>query len=352
MIRLNTDIEADLGFTGSNQPNTREDQAQLLDPVASPDVASNPIQQARNSFEDSKVYNILALSVPIMKIFMAIGTLIPGDYACFSTKHMWLVCMIGHDIFHSYIIWLKFQAAAAMSRLGLTSSALQNANNNNNNANNENNPNARDLQMNELGGGHRDNVPQQADQDDSVAIPIQPSESENSYRSLQTLEIMRKKAHAQKLNKLCTYLWMFLFLFWLEMDAIQEMGPCDSKKINDTIMSFIVLGWLWLLNPIVICLGGCMCLPVFIILVLVFRKRNQTPATRNEIRNLPVKDYTPDLPGDNECAICIANYVEGDKIIQLECSAMHHFHEECLKSWLKINGQCPTCRARIGGESR
>ncbi len=26
----------------------------------------------------------------------------------------------------------------------------------------------------------------------------------------------------------------------------------------------------------------------------------------------------------------------------------HHFHETCLKRWLKINGQCPVCRTRIG----
>ena len=168
--------------------------------IKSPEVASNPIQQARNSFEDSRIYNMLALSVPIMKIFMALGALIPGDYACISTKQMWLVLMIGHDVFHSYIIWIRLQAATMMNRLGISPASL-NANSDNNN-HDGNNPNSRDLQMNEL--GPREGGPQQVDQDDSVRIPIQSSESENMHRARQTQEIMAHKAKAQQLTKLCT----------------------------------------------------------------------------------------------------------------------------------------------------
>jgi len=25
----------------------------------------------------------------------------------------------------------------------------------------------------------------------------------------------------------------------------------------------------------------------------------------------------------------------------------HHYHDECLKKWLKINGLCPICRGKI-----
>lgn len=40
------------------------------------------------------------------------------------------------------------------------------------------------------------------------------------------------------------------------------------------------------------------------------------------MKKLTVIKYTPDIPGNNECSICMAEYKEGDKLIQLKCSPM------------------------------
>jgi len=212
MISLNTDIEAGLGRPGSNSPTIREDQAQLLEPAQvkffflfvilnfsfkAPEATNNTLEQVRNSFEDSRAFNMLAFSVPVMKIMMAVGALIPGDYACFSTKQLWLVFMIGHDVFHGYVIWVRFQAASMMSRLSLSGSGSPVVNNANNN---ENNPNARDLQMTEI----RPTTVQQIDQEDAVMIPMQNSRNEGEDRGARAQEWMEMKAKAQKLNKICT----------------------------------------------------------------------------------------------------------------------------------------------------
>jgi hypothetical protein len=156
----------------------------------------------RNSFDDSRVFHMLALSVPAMKIFMAVGALIPGDYACFSTKQMWLVCMIGHDMLHSYIIWIKLQAARMRHRLGLSGSPSNVAAAENANAN-ENNLNGTDFPLNEM--RPREVAPQQQqEQEDSIMIPIQSPENENGNRAPGVQEWMEMKARAQKLTKICT----------------------------------------------------------------------------------------------------------------------------------------------------
>ena len=50
------------------------------------------------------------------------------------------------------------------------------------------------------------------------------------------------------------------------------------------------------------------------------------------------------IKGDNECAICMQGYVVNEKIITLTCSEKHHFHSDCIISWLQVNNKCPLCR--------
>ena len=37
-----------------------------------------------------------------------------------------------------------------------------------------------------------------------------------------------------------------------------------------------------------------------------------------------------------ECSICMQEYREGEKIMKLPCSALHVYHEECIKNWLNV----------------
>ncbi|CAK68906.1 unnamed protein product (macronuclear) [Paramecium tetraurelia] len=51
--------------------------------------------------------------------------------------------------------------------------------------------------------------------------------------------------------------------------------------------------------------------------------------------------------GENECAICMNQYEEKDKIAILPCSNKHRFHSTCVRSWLEINSKCPLCRSDV-----
>jgi len=91
-----------------------------------------------------------------------------------------------------------------------------------------------------------------------------------------------------------------------------------------------------------------------VVFILIIARRfprllptNQVPATENIINNLPTKKFPTEFPGDPECRICMCEYAEGEDIIQLQCSNLHHFHADCIKKWLKVNGICPICRKKL-----
>jgi hypothetical protein len=67
---------------------------------------------------------------------------------------------------------------------------------------------------------------------------------------------------------------------------------------------------------------------------------NPSVGTNKEtLSSLPLKTIDK---SDDKCAVCLDDFVEGDKVPQLPCS--HYFHDACVKEWLKSHHTCPTCR--------
>ncbi|CAN6339577.1 unnamed protein product [Urochloa humidicola] len=52
---------------------------------------------------------------------------------------------------------------------------------------------------------------------------------------------------------------------------------------------------------------------------------------------------------EDECAVCLKSYEEGDKIKMMPCS--HGFHGDCLLKWLGISRLCPLCRFVLQAEA-
>ena len=68
------------------------------------------------------------------------------------------------------------------------------------------------------------------------------------------------------------------------------------------------------------------------------------PAEETVIQALPTAEFKEGLmdPSDARCAICLCDYEEGEKIRYLPCH--HHFHLECIDTWLITNKNCPFCK--------
>mmetsp|Transcript_9690 Transcript_9690/g.13236 ORF Transcript_9690/g.13236 Transcript_9690/m.13236 type:complete len:94 (+) Transcript_9690:532-813(+) len=49
----------------------------------------------------------------------------------------------------------------------------------------------------------------------------------------------------------------------------------------------------------------------------------------------------------NECAICLSDFVAGEKVSPLPCDKRHYFHTECIKEWAAQKVYCPLCNAKF-----
>lgn len=57
---------------------------------------------------------------------------------------------------------------------------------------------------------------------------------------------------------------------------------------------------------------------------------------------IPTEEYKSDsdriAKEDAMCAICLAEYVDGDVLKRLHCD--HHFHSKCIDDWLPLSKKC------------
>uniref|UniRef100_A0A0E0F8Z4 RING-type domain-containing protein n=1 Tax=Oryza meridionalis TaxID=40149 RepID=A0A0E0F8Z4_9ORYZ len=69
---------------------------------------------------------------------------------------------------------------------------------------------------------------------------------------------------------------------------------------------------------------------------------------KKELRRIPVEVYGACKAGvpDDECAICLGDFADGDKVRVLP-RCHHGFHVLCVDTWLAAHTTCPTCRDSI-----
>lgn len=76
-----------------------------------------------------------------------------------------------------------------------------------------------------------------------------------------------------------------------------------------------------------------------------WRKKRKSRLSRKHLRQLATKKFKK---GDayETCAICIEDYVEGDKLRILPCE--HAYHCKCIEPWLLENRRtCPICKRKV-----
>ncbi|CAG9334403.1 unnamed protein product [Blepharisma stoltei] len=159
-----------------------------------------------------------------------------------------------------------------------------------------------------------------------------------------------------QLFKIATsYLDFFIGLVYIAWFSLGNLwfyscDDCFDEAPELTILSlvYIVMGCFYLCMPMMLICCLCMCIPIIILLLVVVDTRNQNPATDEMIRRLAVEDYNPNQHiGERSCAICSDEFRNGVKIIALSCDSRHIFHENCIKTWLRVNSICPLCRVPI-----
>ncbi|XP_015901006.1 RING-H2 finger protein ATL74 [Ziziphus jujuba] len=84
----------------------------------------------------------------------------------------------------------------------------------------------------------------------------------------------------------------------------------------------------------------------------VASRRINSGLKKREMVALPTSTYENSSPAGSpsssasECAICLVDFCEGDKIRVLP-KCKHRFHVVCIDTWLLSRSSCPNCRNRL-----
>jgi len=288
------------------------------------------ISQTLKQCEYSMKYNIPVLFIPGIKLILSLlMAFSDGAFELVATtilSKIFLCLLICHDALHFYIILERIFVCTDIKY-------LQSAEN------------------------QQDTQPNLATQEElplSVNDNQQPSDNQprimEFQRNLLRVNIPKKKAAITSLTNISWYLWSTLFMIFIFMGGMSQL---ELFLLELTFTSFptLILGNFVDIISIFDIQHDLFLFSIPLLIIVAVEKYMQrsrrVPAMQNIIADLPVIEYNAELPGNSECAICLVDYEVGEKIIQLGCNVMHHFHEGCLKDWLKINGQCPVCRKKV-----
>ena len=101
----------------------------------------------------------------------------------------------------------------------------------------------------------------------------------------------------------------------------------------------------------IICFVGCLCIIPKILNYISTNQSNMSQLCKPSKNNILTEVLYTDQPSTGTpvspetCAICIENFISGEKIIGLECN--HIFHSNCILEWFEKSKSCPTCRITI-----
>lgn len=103
-----------------------------------------------------------------------------------------------------------------------------------------------------------------------------------------------------------------------------------------------------LLLPFAIVVGICFLIIVIFMIVRCIKDRRRQRRHRlpsSSLKKIPTHKYTKGDPYET-CAICLDDYVEGEKLRVLPCA--HAYHSKCIDPWLTKNRRvCPVCKRKV-----
>ncbi|XP_066581951.1 E3 ubiquitin-protein ligase RNF13-like [Prorops nasuta] len=103
-----------------------------------------------------------------------------------------------------------------------------------------------------------------------------------------------------------------------------------------------------LLLPFAIVVVICFLVMVIFMIVRCIKDRRRQCRHRlpnSSLKKIPTHKYTRGDPYET-CAICLEDYIEGEKLRVLPCA--HAYHTKCIDPWLTKNRRvCPVCKRKV-----
>eukprot|EP01016_Furgasonia_blochmanni_P048243 TRINITY_DN7159_c0_g1_i2.p2 TRINITY_DN7159_c0_g1~~TRINITY_DN7159_c0_g1_i2.p2 ORF type:complete len:293 (-),score=29.40 TRINITY_DN7159_c0_g1_i2:253-1131(-) len=288
---------------------------------ASRQVRGNVSRNLQQNVKGSTILQLGWLLISLLKILLASLALSLKEPTCNRPLKLWICLMLTHDTFGVVArVWMIY---ALNKRRGPSR------------------PNN--------GGGNNGDGPRDEEQSHQGYMVNDANNSPHVYYLHHEEEHDDATSYPEIALKVCRVFYFMLFvaghvLYFDDKSDCKEV----SKNIATVVLAFLVMGYIYLAIPLLIALALCLCLPFLFVVWIFFSRLQRRNTVVAILRRIKGKEYTPDIEV-GECSICMVEFQAKDQITQLECSALHVYHTECLRQWVITgsNPSCPICRASI-----
>lgn len=143
----------------------------------------------------------------------------------------------------------------------------------------------------------------------------------------------------------------FLFEFaWQIIGNIWLYSSDDCSLALWTVCIVLVSVW-YVKVTVLLLVSALLCLPTSLLIRLMryspFTARNPaTEVTRTQAQLARLVDL-PQAETEQECPICLVKMEKTAKVTRMPCSPRHVFHKDCIRAWLRIEADCPICKAKL-----
>jgi len=298
-------LENNLLDNNANEPQAQSDNDAQNAEV---ELASNAftIQFLMYEMQFNPLSNLIAMFIALSKVGASSAVLATNNL-CFNVFQNLIILMLIHDVFN---LLLKISMSISVFRANRTVTS---------------------------------DAPRNGEDLNSVQREVELNLQRR--RAVQNLTKMLK--FGLGVSKYLDILYFFLFFsanicYFLFVNH----RSCPNENEQNLLLALLILGHLWFLGPLSLLIILGIFSPIIPPILNCIRKRKEQKKFRL-LNKLKVKKFSDTLPGTHECSICILEYENNDDIVQLKCNPLHHFHDECIKPWLKANGKCPLCRMSL-----
>ena len=138
----------------------------------------------------------------------------------------------------------------------------------------------------------------------------------------------------------------FVWFVYGNLIIVQESKELEEASIdNRAIMYYIVflllVGYFVYSKVIFYLIFFISFMPCLVYMIVYDEGNLIIPMGQPRLRELTFKETGLT---EGECVICTNQYLEDDRIGELECRGKHMFHLDCIERWLGTRRNCPLCR--------